>query len=114
MTIQRTIKNRLRPLGIVHTSKGYHRVVTCIQLAVENENRLEAITKEIYMEAADLCECDWRCIERNIRIVVKRAWDVNRPLLEDIAGYPLDKQPSAGEFLELITNNILRDEEAAK
>lgn len=47
-------------------------------------------------------------MERNIRTAVARAWKINRPLLVEMAGYPLTCLPSASEFIEILTSYILR------
>src|SRR5699024_12598375 len=51
-----------------------------IYLAVQDESRLEAVTKEIYMGTASHFNCNWTAVERNIRTAVARAWRINRPL----------------------------------
>lgn len=45
-----SIQETLRLFGITRCYKGFLHTAYAIQLAVENENRLEAVTKEIYME----------------------------------------------------------------
>ena len=47
-----SIQETLRLFGITRCYKGFLHTAYAIQLAVENENRLEAVTKEIYMETA--------------------------------------------------------------
>ena len=42
----------LRKLGIVSTYKGYKAAVIAVSLALENEDRLHSITKDIYAETA--------------------------------------------------------------
>lgn len=102
-----TIQNFLRPFGITRCYKGYKHTAFAIYLAVQEESRLEAITKEIYMETASHFGCSWTAVERNIRTAVARAWRINRPLLCEMAGYPLDTEPTASEFIEIIASYIL-------
>ena len=102
------IQNVLRPFGITKCYKGFHRVCFSIHLAIVDDSRLEAVTKEIYMETASHFGCDWTAVERNIRTAVARAWRVNPNLLIHMAGYPLDGMPSASEFIEIISSHILR------
>lgn len=103
-----TIQNSLRPFGITRCYKGFKHTVFAIYLAVQDESRLEAITKEIYMETASHFGCKWTAVERNIRTAVARAWRITRPLLCEMAGYPLDAEPTASEFIEIIASYILR------
>ena len=60
------------------------------------------------METAFHFGCKWTTVERNIRTAVARAWSVNRSLLLEMAGYPLDTEPSASEFIEIIATHIIR------
>ena len=60
------------------------------------------------METAAHFDCKWTAVERNIRTAVSRAWKINRPLLCDMAGYPLACTPAASEFIEIAASYILR------
>lgn len=103
-----TIQNILRPFDITRCYKGFKHTAFAISLAVQDESRLEAITKEIYMETAAHFGCKWTAVKRNIRTTVARAWRVNRPLLCEMAGYPLDTEPTASIFVEIIAFYLLR------
>ena len=102
------IQDILRPFGITRCYKGFQHTTYAIYLALQDESRLEAITKEIYMETATHFGCKWTTVERNIRTAVARAWRVNRSLLLEMAGYPLDTEPTASEFIEIIATYIIR------
>lgn len=102
------VQDILRSLGITRCYKGFKHTEYAVLLAVQNESHLEAVTKEIYMETANYFECHWTAVERNIRTAVARAWRTNRPLLCEMAGYPLGKEPSASEFIEIIASYIIR------
>lgn len=102
------IQNVLHSFGITRCYKGFRYTAFSIYLAVQDESRLEAVTKEIYMETASHFNCNWTAVERNIRTAVARAWKVNRPLLSEIAGYPPDCAPDASEFIEILASYILR------
>jgi len=106
------IQSTLRCFGITRRYKGYLYLCHCIELAVANDFRLSAITKEIYMAAAAAYDCEWRTVERNIRTLAARAWRVNAPLLEQLAGYSLESAPSASEFIEILTTHVLRGAES--
>lgn len=102
------IQNALRPFGITRCYKGFRHAVYAIRLAVEDERRLGSVTREIYMVTAEHFGCRWTAVERNIRTVVLRAWQVDPELLCRMAGYPLDGAPTASEFIEIISSYILR------
>lgn len=98
----------LRKLGIVSTYKGYKAAVIAVSLALENEDRLHSITKDIYAEAARRMNATPSAIEKNLRTVARRAWGVNRTDLERMAGYRLLAPPSVSEFLDILFNYIQR------
>ena len=102
------IQDTLRLFGITRCYKGFQHTAYAIYLAVQDESRLEAVTKEIYMGTASHFNCNWTAVERNIRTAVARAWRINRPLLVKIAGYPLTYPPTASEFIEILASYILR------
>lgn len=104
------IEDKLRSLGAVGLYKGYEMAKKAIELVLEDEFRLLDVTKSIYMEVAAKCNHnnDWNNVERNIRTVVSRVWRINRPLLCRMAGYPLEKKPSASEFIEIVASHIIR------
>ena len=102
------VKDILRSLGITRCYKGFKHTEYAIYLAIQDESRLEAVTKEIYMETADHFECNWTAVERNIRTAVSRAWSVNPDLLCQIASYPLKAEHSASQFIEMVSSYIIR------
>ena len=80
-----TIQDTLRLFGITHCYKGYNHMVYAVQLVMEDESRLEAVTKELYMETAEHFGCKWYSVERNLHTVIDRAWKINSQLLCEIA-----------------------------
>lgn len=53
------IRRELRALGITRRCRCYGRIVMAIQLAVDQEDSLEAVTKEIYWEVGSRCGRKW-------------------------------------------------------
>lgn len=98
----------LRRLGICTTYKGYKAVVLAIELALEDEDRLSSITREIYGEVAYRLGTTSAAVEKNLRTVVQRAWRINPEDLEKMAGYSLECMPSVSEFLDILFNYIQR------
>lgn len=105
------IQETLRALGITRCYKGFKQIEFSVALAVSEEDRLEAVTKEIYMVTASHFNCKWTSVERNIRTAVARVWRIDRALLREMAGYPLPCSPTASEFIEIITSYILRSDQ---
>lgn len=106
------IQDILRKLGITCNYRGYKNTVLAVNLIVSNMDRLEAVTKEVYYEVARQCGCKWSSVERNIRTVVQRVWRINPKMLIDMAGYPMTEPPTVSEFLEIISNYIVRTEDS--
>ena len=102
------VQDILRLLGITRCYKGFNHTAYAVYLVTQDESRLAAVTKEIYMETASYFNCKWTAVERNIRTAAERAWKVNRPLLCEMAPYPLPCTPSASEFIEILASYILR------
>ncbi|MGM9638604.1 MAG: sporulation initiation factor Spo0A C-terminal domain-containing protein, partial [Butyricicoccaceae bacterium] len=59
-----------RALGLTKNYKSYRRTAAAVWLAIEKEERLEAVTKEIYPEVARACGCSWMAVERSLRTSV--------------------------------------------
>ena len=57
------IRRELRALGITRRCRCYGRIVMAIQLAVDQEDSLEAVTKEIYWEVGSRCGRKWTAAE---------------------------------------------------
>ena len=101
------IHEELQALGITPNYKGYQQAVA-IQLAVDQEDSLEAVTKEIYWVVADAMGCARSDIERNLRTLSLRAWRVNPLRLQEITPYPLSAPPAASQLITILTTHIQR------
>ena len=102
------IEDILWMLGITQSYKGYRRMLLILDLALKNESRLEAVTKELYMEAAEQLHCDWKALEHSLRTVVRRAWMTNPGFLQEMAGYHISDYPVNSEFLSIIVGYLQR------
>ena len=107
------VRDTLRRFGITKRYIGYSHLGYCLQLVIADDNRLVAVTKEVYMQKAAYFECRWSNVERNIRTLAARAWDLNSTLLTEMAGYPLNRAPAAAEFLEILATYFLRNQSNA-
>lgn len=98
----------LRPLGITHNMKPYRILCDCVALIHEQEDRMEAVQKEIYLPIAESFGCKWTAVQSAIRRAVQTAWHTNPALLQQMAGYPLDGCPTAVQFLEIVYVAVIR------
>ncbi len=108
MPIEIRIQNELHALGITKRYHGYAQVICAIKLALEDENRLMDVTKQIYWAVSDACACSHSCVERNIRTISHVAWKTNPARLKALAGYPLAASPAASEFIAIMVAHIQR------
>lgn len=99
--------NTLHKLKISQRYRGYWSILSAMKLLAENECRLTAITKEIYMEIAQKEGQSWKAVERNIRTVAQQAWQNDPVYLQEIAGYSMTEAPSVGDFLSMLFENAL-------
>jgi len=100
----KTTKEVLRALGINRTYTGYYTTVRAVELVQKEEYRLSCITKMVYEVIAEEKGCTWYAVERGIRTVIQKAWRINSVLLSEMAGYELEKAPTAAEFIEMLSN----------
>lgn len=93
----------LHRLGITARCNGYFYTAYAVSLAKKQPDRLLLVTKWLYPDIAKQYNTTWQCVERNIRTVVALAWERNPKLLASLAGYSLDRKPSAGQFIAFLT-----------
>ena len=96
----------LHELGITATYSGFYHTAYGVKLAQQQPDRLLLVTKWLYPDIARQYETTWQCVERNIRTVISLAWQRNPALLEMLAGYPLTKKPSVGQFIAILSYHL--------
>lgn len=96
----------LHRLGITANYGGYFYTAYGVLLAEQQPERLLLVTKWLYVDIARQYKTTWQCVERNIRTVIALAWERNPKLLMSLAGYPLVKKPSVGQFIAILTYNL--------
>lgn len=109
MSNTQLLNETLQSLGISKCYKGYRQLLLSVELALDDENRLICITENIYHQVADLCCCNYCQVERNIRTVAQRAWDINAERLTEIAGYSLISSPSVSELISILVTYVKRN-----
>ena len=102
------IHELLLSLGIGRQYLGHNITAHAIGLVIQDENCLLCVKQGIFLPLAALRDCDWRTIERNMRTVIHRAWTQNADRLSAIAVYPLKREPTVTEFLDILSSYLLR------
>ena len=90
------------------TYRGFEATIAAVWLVLEDEDCLRMVTTRIYAKVAQLSGQTRHAAERNIRTVVKRAWDCNPAYLSEIAGYPISTQPIPSEFIDMLATDAMR------
>lgn len=98
----------LNRMGIGHQYLGYNAAVVAISMVVEDESRLNCLKNNLLAPMSRQFNTPADNIVRNIRTIIARAWQTNRPYLCKLAGYELQQPPSATEFIDIIATSILR------
>ena len=93
----------LRLLGITRNFRAYPILVDCLARVHDDPSSLEAVTKEVYMPVAEsYIGISWKGVQSAIRRAVNLAWEQKPDFLQELAGHPLKKRPTAAHFLELL------------
>lgn len=116
MNCEKVIVSTLDSFGVNRSYIGYNYVVYGLLLILEDRERLECITKSLYLDIAKHFHTSWGCVEKNIRTVVNSVWDShNTELLEIVFNKSnRDKKPTNKEFLTYLHDHIVQVNNSAK
>ncbi|MBE6948774.1 MAG: hypothetical protein E7456_02895 [Ruminococcaceae bacterium] len=103
------IDNLLRRLGIGSNYYGFQITAAAVELVLKDLDRLLFVTKELYPDVAEKCNCSVYSVERNIRTVARVAWNRNPELLISLAQYPMSVPPSASQFIDILAAHLARN-----
>ena len=104
--MQQTIQQTLRSLGITANYRGYHQLCYIVELVAQDEDCLLNMNQRVYIPVAASFHCNPNTLERNIRTLISRVWEVNPNRLSEIAGYQLEWPPTVTEFIDYVTNYV--------
>ena len=102
------VNDLLRPMGITRNLSAYSILCQCLELVCEQEDRLQAVEKDIYNPIADRRRRETKAIQRAVRRSAKGACHTNPHYVQQLAGYPLTGAPSAVQFLEILYTAAVR------
>ncbi len=100
------IQKLLLRLGATPNYAGFHYVSYAVQLSLEQEQRLLCVTKFLYPDVARHYHTSWMAVERDMRTLIVVVWKTNPHFLNELAGYTLQKKPSPGQFLAILTGYL--------
>jgi len=102
------INDLLFSLGIGRQYLGYSITAKAVEMVLRDENCLLCVQQGILMPIAAERNCDWRTVERNMRTVIHRAWKFSADRLTELAIYPLRREPTVTEFLDILSVSLMR------
>ena len=106
-----TTQSVIRRLGKTRGKKGFAYAKTAVELLMEDDNRCQNLSRDVYPEVAKRYQVKVSCVERNIRTMLEDCWDHgNRKLFHEIAGYELDHRPTVKEFLNMLYDYLLENQ----
>lgn len=110
MNYEKVIINTLDSFGVSRSYTGYNYVVYGLMLVAEDPERLECITKCLYIDIARHYHTSWTCVEKNMRTIVSSVWNSpNEELLESIFNKSnRNKKPTNKDFLKYMYDYIVR------
>ena len=102
-------KEFIQYLGIPGRYYGQRYLIRCVELVLEDENRLLKVTKLLYPAVADEFGATSAQVQKDIRTVISVFWDgPGRKRLEELIGYELAWKPAPNEMIDLLATYIQR------
>ena len=80
------VNDVLRPLGITRSMKAHRILCGCVERIAAQEDRLEAVQKELYEPLAELYGCEWTAIQSMVRRAARTAWSTAPERVQEMAG----------------------------
>lgn len=104
------IRKTLDQIGVKHSLKGYRYIISAIEKGLDDRNKLNYITKVLYVEIARENDSTPSRVERAIRHAIEVAWcRGNARAINSIFGYTVSAakgKPTNSEFIALLTDFI--------
>lgn len=91
-------------LGIPSNYIGFFYTSFAVYLSAQDPTCLNLVTKLLYPDIAKHFHTDWRCVEHNIRTIIKVMWQKNPDCLDRLANRHLISRPTASEFISYLTS----------
>lgn len=96
------IYETLRSLGLTSKYQGYQQLAEATKIALENDDFMLNVTKNIYPEVAFKLKVSPQSVERNIRTAIEVCWRQSGPeSFSKIAGCKITKIPTNAEFIDM-------------
>jgi two-component system response regulator (stage 0 sporulation protein A) len=104
------IRKTLDQIGVKHSLKGYRYIISAIEKALDDRNKLNRITKTLYIEISQENNDTPSRVERAIRHAIEVTWTDGNPVaINKIFGYTVSAakgKPTNSELIALLTDFI--------
>lgn len=98
-------------LGIRSTLKGFNYIAYALELRLNNGDYMRSICKGLYVDIANYFNDDPKNVEHCIRTAIDYCWERgNRKLLSEFASYHLTDKPTNSEFIDILYQHLLHQE----
>lgn len=100
-------------VGMPANLKGYRYIREAIKMTLEDVNKLQRITSELYPEIAEKFNTSATKAERAMRHAIEVAWARgNMDIIDEIFGYTIQNgkgRPTNSEFIAIISDKVRLD-----
>lgn len=104
-SLEERIGQQLRRMNIPGKLKGHCYLTEAISQVTKDPERLEYVTKGLYLDIAKIYKTKAHRVERAMRHAIKRCWEKGgREALEEIAGFQLQRRPTNSDFIDLVAS----------
>ena len=104
------VRKTLDQIGVKHSLKGHRYIISAIEKALDDRNKLNRITKTLYIEISQENNDTPSRVERAIRHAIEVTWTNGNPVaINKIFGYTVSAakgKPTNPEFIALLTDFI--------
>lgn len=104
------VRKTLDQIGVKHSLKGHRYIISAIEKALDDRNKLNRITKTLYIEISQENNDTSSRVERAIRHAIEVTWTDGNPVaINKIFGYTVSAakgKPTNSEFIALLTDFI--------
>lgn len=110
VALEREVTGLIHEIGIPANVKGYRYLREAIMMCMEDMDKLNAITKELYPSIASQQQTTPSCVERGIRHAIGIAWTKGKTeTLRGLFGYTAAdgrNKPTNSEFIAVIADKM--------
>jgi len=104
------IYDLLYQLGIIANCTGFFYTTFSVWLAVREPERLNLVTKWLYLDVAKHYGSSIDAVGKGISRVITEVWDKNPEVLSNWARYALTEKPKPAEFIAILSDKFISDQ----